>query len=139
MTIGLAMNSVYYYKKKDGETFSKDLSDKEIEKQGKQMASEMLSRLRENSDLKDIPIHFAIYKQSSQDSITPGEFIVGTTVEEGKTKINSWDNINEKAALIPSSTAADYDETLNNNFKQFNDNLQSYFQTSHKQLVRLNS
>ena len=105
----------------------KDLSDKEIEKQGKQMASEMLSRLRENSDLKDIPIHFAIYKQSSQDSITPGEFIVGTTVEEGKTKINSWDNINEKAALIPSSTAADYDETLNNNFKQFNDNLQSYF------------
>ena len=90
------------------------------------MASEMLSRLRENSDLKDIPIHFAIYKQSSQDSITP-EFIVGTTVEEGKTKINSWDNINEKAALIPSSTAADYDETLNNNFKQFNDNLQSYF------------
>ena len=128
MTIGLAMNSVYYYKKeKDGETFSKDLSDKEIEKQGKQMASEMLSRLRENSDLKDIPIHFAIYKQSSQDSITPGEFIVGTTVEEGKTKINSWDNINEKAALIPSSTAADYDETLNNNFKQFNDNLQSYF------------
>ncbi|MDU2221559.1 MAG: CamS family sex pheromone protein, partial [Staphylococcus epidermidis] len=128
MSIGLAMNSVYYYKKeKDGETYSKDLSDKEIEKQGKQMASEMLSRLRENSDLKDIPIHFAIYKQSSQDSITPGEFIVGTTVEEGKTKINSWDNINEKAALIPSSTAADYDETLNNNFKQFNDNLQSYF------------
>ncbi|MCG2075848.1 CamS family sex pheromone protein [Staphylococcus epidermidis] len=128
MSIGLAMNSVYYYKKeKDGETYSKDLSDKEIEKQGKQMASEMLSRLRENSGLKDIPIHFAIYKQSSQDSITPGEFIVGTTVEEGKTKINSWDNINEKAALIPSSTAADYDETLNNNFKQFNDNLQSYF------------
>ncbi|MCG1817555.1 CamS family sex pheromone protein [Staphylococcus epidermidis] len=128
MSIGLAMNSVYYYKKeKDGETYSKDLSDKEIEKQGKQMASEMLSRLRENSALKDIPIHFAIYKQSSQDSITPGEFIVGTTVEEGKTKINSWDNINEKAALIPSSTAADYDETLNNNFKQFNDNLQSYF------------
>ena len=31
MTIGLAMNSVYYYKKeKDGETFSKDLSDKVI-------------------------------------------------------------------------------------------------------------
>ena len=39
---------------------------KEIEKQGKQMASEMLSRLRENSDLKDIPIHFAIYKQSGK-------------------------------------------------------------------------
>ena len=38
MTIGLAMNSVYYYQKKDGETYSKELDDKEIEKQGKQMA-----------------------------------------------------------------------------------------------------
>lgn len=33
MIIGLVMNSVYYYKKeKDGEIFSKDLFDKEIEK-----------------------------------------------------------------------------------------------------------
>lgn len=32
MTIGLAMNSVYYYQKeKDGETYSKELDDKEIE------------------------------------------------------------------------------------------------------------
>lgn len=128
MTIGLAMNSVYYYQKeKDGETYSKKLDDKEIEKQGKQMASEMLSRLRENSDLKDIPIHFAIYKQSGQDSITPGEFIAGATADDGKTKINEWDAIKEKSALLPSSTAEDYNEALNNNFKQFNDNLQSYF------------
>ena len=128
MTIGLAMNSVYYYQKeKDGETYSKKVDDKEIEKQGKQMASEMLSRLRENSDLKDIPIHFAIYKQSGQDSITPGEFIAGATADDGKTKINEWDAIKEKSALLPSSTAEDYNETLNNNFKQFNDNLQSYF------------
>ena len=128
MTIGLAMNSVYYYQKeKDGETYSKNLNDKDIEKQGKQMASEILSRLRENSDLKDIPIHFAIYKQSGQDSISPGEFIAGATADDGQTKINGWDTIKEKSALLPSSTAEDYNETLNNNFKQFNDNLQSYF------------
>ncbi len=85
MTIGLAMNSVYYYKKeKDGPTFSKKLDDSEVKKQGKQMASEILSRLRENDDLKDIPIHFAIYKQSSEDSITPGEFITQATAERVK-------------------------------------------------------
>ncbi|CAC6175021.1 CamS family sex pheromone protein [Staphylococcus aureus] len=128
MTIGLAMNSVYYYKKeKDGPTFSKKLDDSEVKKQGKQMASEILSRLRENDDLKDIPIHFAIYKQSSEDSITPGEFITQATAEKSQTKLNEWHNINEKSALLPSSTASDYDENLNNNFKQFNDNLQSYF------------
>ncbi|MDI1792194.1 CamS family sex pheromone protein, partial [Staphylococcus aureus] len=49
------------------------------------------------------------------------------TAEKSQTKLNEWHNINEKSALLPSSTAADYDENLNNNFKQFNDNLQSYF------------
>lgn len=128
MTIGLAMNSVYYYQKeKDGETYSKKLDDDEIEKQGKAMASEILTRLRANDDLKDIPIHFAIYKQSDQNSITPGEFITNTTVDEDQTKINKWNKINEVSALLPSETAEKYNETLNNNFKQFNNNLQSYF------------
>ncbi|MBI5973733.1 CamS family sex pheromone protein [Staphylococcus caledonicus] len=128
MTIGLAMNSVYYYQKeKDGETYSRKLDDDEIEKQGKAMASEILTRLRANDDLKDIPIHFAIYKQSDQNSITPGEFIANTTVDEDQTKINKWNKINEVSALLPSETAEKYNETLNNNFKQFNNNLQSYF------------
>ncbi|MBF0737884.1 CamS family sex pheromone protein [Staphylococcus arlettae] len=128
MTIGLAMNGTYYYQKeKDGETFSKNLDDKEIKKQGKQMASEILTRLRENKDLKDIPIHFAIYKQSGKDAIIPGEFIAGTTVEKSKTKINEWNDINQETVLLPSDEAGELDDNLNENFKQFNDNLQSYF------------
>ena len=123
-----AMNSVYYYQKeKDGETYSENLDDKEIEKQGKSMASEILSRLRANEDLKDIPIHFAIYKQSGQDSISPGSFIAQTTADDGQTTINHWKSINEKTVLLPSDDADKLNETLNNNFKQFNNNLQSYF------------
>ena len=128
MTIGLAMNSTYYYQKeKDGETYSKDLDDKEIKKQGKQMAGEILSRVRENKALKDIPIHFAIYKQTGENSIVPGEFIAGTTVEDGKTRINEWKDINQTTALLPSDEASKIDGNLNNNFKQFNDDLQTYF------------
>lgn len=128
MTIGLAMNSTYYYQKeKDGETYSEDLDDKEIKKQGKQMAGEILSRIREHKELKEIPIHFAIYKQTGENSIVPGEFIAGTTVEEGKTRINDWKDINQKTVLLPSQEAADLDENLNNDFKQFNDDLQTYF------------
>ncbi|PHK49513.1 CamS family sex pheromone protein [Staphylococcus edaphicus] len=128
MTLGLAMNSTYYYQKeKDGETYSKDLDDKEIEKQGKQMAEELLSRIRENKDLKEIPIHFAIYKQTGENSIVPGEFIAGTTVEDGKTRINDWTDINQQTALLPSEEAGELDESLNSDFKQFNDNLQTYF------------
>lgn len=38
-------------------------------------------------------------------------------VEEGKIKINLWDNINEKVVLIFLLIVVDYDEMLNNNFK----------------------
>ncbi|AYU55623.1 CamS family sex pheromone protein [Staphylococcus debuckii] len=128
MTIGLAMNSVYYYQKeKDGETFSKKLDKAKVEKEGKRMSDEILSRLRENKALKDIPIHFAIYLQSGEDEIIPGEFVAGATADEGQTRINDWKSIDEKTVLLPSQEAGDLDESLNNNFKQFNDNLQSYF------------
>lgn len=128
MTIGLAMNSVYYYQKeKDGETFSKKLDKAKVEKEGKRMSDEILSRLRENKALKDIPIHFAIYIQSGEDEIIPGEFVAGATADDGQTRINNWKSIDEKTVLLPSQEAGDLDEGLNNNFKQFNDNLQSYF------------
>ena len=89
------------------------------------MASEILTRLRANDDLKDIPIHFAIYKQSDQNSITPGEFIANTTVDDDQTKINKWKKL-IKCQIITIFNKK-YNENLNNNFKQFNDNLQSYF------------
>ena len=128
MTIGLAMNSVYYYQKeKDGATFSKKLDRAKVEKEGKRMSDEILSRLRENKALKDIPIHFAIYLQSGEDDIIPGEFVAGATADDGQTRINDWKSIDEKTVLLPSREAGDLDESLNNNFKQFNDNLQSYF------------
>lgn len=65
MTIGLAMNSVYYYQKeKYGETYSENLDEKKVKQQGKEMADEILTRLRANDELKDIPIHFAIDRKS---------------------------------------------------------------------------
>ena len=47
------------------------------------MSDEILSRLRENKALKDIPIHFAIYIQSGEDEIIPGEFVAGATADDG--------------------------------------------------------
>jgi protein involved in sex pheromone biosynthesis len=38
-----------------------------------------------------------------------------------------WNKIDEISALLPSTEAEKYDKNLNNNFKQFNDDLQSYF------------
>ena len=82
------MNSVYYYQKeKDGETYSKSLDNKEIEKQGKAMAQELLTRLRANKDLKNIPIHFAIYVQSSQDAIRQDTLLLILLLMTNKLKL----------------------------------------------------
>ncbi|UXS68643.1 CamS family sex pheromone protein [Staphylococcus chromogenes] len=128
MTIGLAMNQVYYYQKeKYGETFSVDLDKKKVEKQGQEMAEEMLSRLRENEKLKDIPITFAIYMQSGKDQITPGAFVSYATSEENGEALKEWNTVNEQTILVPSRDAADLNEQFNSNFRDFNHSLQSYF------------
>ncbi|MBI5974749.1 CamS family sex pheromone protein [Staphylococcus canis] len=128
MTIGLAMNSVYYYQKeKYGETYSENLDPKEVEKQGRQMADEVLTRLRAHKDLKNIPINFAIYIQSSQDDITPGRFVSYATSESQKDNLDEWKKIKEKTVLLPSSEAAELNDNLNNSFQNFNNGLQSYF------------
>lgn len=128
ITIGLAMNQVYYYQKeKYGETFSVDLDKKKVEKQGQEMAEEMLSRLRENEKLKDIPITFAIYMQSGKDQITPGAFVSYATSEENGEALKEWNTVNEQTVLVPSGEAADLNEQFNSNFRDFNHSLQSYF------------
>ncbi|ARJ50175.1 CamS family sex pheromone protein [Staphylococcus lutrae] len=128
MTIGLAMNSVYYYQKEQyGETYHVKLNEKEVKEKGRQMAEEMLTRLRENDDLKDIPITFAIYIQSAQEDIIPGYFDSYATSDEKGSKLSDWHQLNQKTVLLPSSEVADLNETLNANFKDFNSALQSYF------------
>ncbi|WP_414053266.1 CamS family sex pheromone protein [Macrococcus equi] len=128
MTIGLAMNSVYYYQKEDyGDVYSEELDKEEVEKKGKEMAGEILSRLRVKQELKDIPITFAIFIQSSAESITPGNFVSYAVSEENSKKIGKWKALNEKYVLLPSGEADKLNEKLNNDYKQFNDQLQTYF------------
>lgn len=128
MTIGLAMNSVYYYQKEQfGEVYSEKLDEAEVEKQGRAMADEILSRLRVKQELKDIPITFAIFVQSSAESIKPGNFVSYAVSEENSKKIGKWKAVNEKYVLLPSNEADKLNEKLNNEYKQFNDQLQTYF------------
>ncbi|TDM00723.1 CamS family sex pheromone protein [Macrococcus carouselicus] len=127
MTIGLAMNSVYDYQKEPyGEVYSKELNPKVSAEKGKEMADEILSRLRVKQELKDIPITFAIFIQSSTESITPGHFVAYSTSEQGDA-LKKWEDISEDYILLPSPDTDKINQNLNNNFKQFNESLNSYF------------
>ncbi|MCT0151757.1 CamS family sex pheromone protein [Fructilactobacillus fructivorans] len=129
MTIGLGINSVYYYtKQKYGSQYQQKIPDDVVEKQGKEMANTILKRLRQNKELKNIPIVIALYKQAPNDSLTGGNFFASSVNNSGTTSVNSWKPINEKSYVFP---IADGSKGPNTNdlsaFNQFKSQIQNFF------------
>lgn len=73
IVIGIGVNSEYTYQKTtDGPDYTKNISDAEVQKQGKLAAAKILKRLRARKDLKNVPIVIALFKQASDDSLVGG-------------------------------------------------------------------
>jgi protein involved in sex pheromone biosynthesis len=126
--IGLALNSVHYYQKEAyGATFESEISQAELEKEGKRIAGEVLTRLRGMKNLKNVPIVIALFKQKSRSSVVPGNFISYATADKGSAKLGDWQNVNESYFLFPSTEATNAhrdDVTFFLNFKQ---DVETYF------------
>lgn len=127
VTIGLAMNSVDYYRKTTyGAQYQTDISDATLEKEGKAMAKEVLARLRKNSALKNVPIVIAIYKQASNDSLIGGNF-VSYSVNNGNS-ISKWKAMNIQNVVFPLKTG---ESAPNSNdagaFSNFKSEVESFF------------
>ncbi|WP_462421382.1 CamS family sex pheromone protein [Salinicoccus sp. Marseille-QA3877] len=128
ITIGLAMNSTHYYQREEyGTTYSKTLDPDEVERQGQQMANEILERLRANEQYSDQTITFAIFVQSTDTSITPGNFTSYAVVESGENELSSFTEVDEEYVMFPSSEGSDVSEQVNSDYQLFNRNLASYF------------
>ncbi|WHY78070.1 CamS family sex pheromone protein [Neobacillus sp. WH10] len=128
VTIGLALNSVYYYKlTPDGDTFEKKIDFAEMEKEGKKLAEEVVKRARNIKTLKDVPITIALFEQESKSSVTPGRFFAYSTVDQGSSKLNDWEKVNEKYYLFPSTDAQNdhRDDTIA--FLNFKQDVEQYF------------
>ena len=108
VTIGLALNSVYYYKKtSDGDTFEQKIPQSEMVREGKKIAEEVVKRMRNMKGLKDVPITIALFEQESKSSVVPGNFITYSTVDKGSATLNSWEKVDEKYYLFPSTDATE--------------------------------
>ncbi|PLS09734.1 CamS family sex pheromone protein [Neobacillus cucumis] len=128
ITIGLALNSIYYYKiKADGDTFEKKIPFTEMENQGKKMAAEVVKRIRSMKNLGNIPITIALFEQQSKTSVVPGNFFTYTTVDQGSTELNNWEKVDEKYYLFPSTDAENdhRDDTIA--FLNFKQDVEEYF------------
>ncbi|MCD8510391.1 MAG: CamS family sex pheromone protein [Bacillus sp. (in: Bacteria)] len=131
VVIGLALKSVYYFRTEDedgGYHFHEQPLDLErVEREGKQMAQEVVSRLRNNENIGDVPITIALYQERRRGAIVPGSFIAMTQLGEGQTTIQNWEQINEHFMFFPSREARSADPNLSSAFSQLNTDVEDFF------------
>lgn len=127
ITIGLAMNSVDYYRKTTyGAQYETDISDATLEKEGKAMAKEVLARLRKRAALKNVPIVIALYKQASNDSLIGGHYVT-YSVSNGDS-IKKWKALEIQNVVFPLKTGETAPNTNDADaFSNFKSEVESFF------------
>lgn len=128
ISIGLALNSIYYYQKEQyGDTFEEEIPNAEIEQKGKEIAKEVINRLRQRPELKDVPIVIGLFKQQANNAIVPGSYFAYNVSEKGQSDLGEWQDINENYVTFPmSSPDAEY-RKVNESFQKFKQEVDEYF------------
>ena len=126
ISIGVSLNSIYYYTKEDyGATYEEKLSDEQRKENGQKIANEIVSRMRAMEGLEDIPIVVGLFKQNSRNAIVPGTyFSYGVATGSG---ISEWEEIDEEYVLFPTSDAEEKYRDINTMFKHFKQDIDEYF------------
>lgn len=128
VSIGLALNSVYYYQKEQyGEFFEQKIPEAELVEEGKKIAQEVVNRLRARSELAEVPIVVALFKQEERNAIVPGSYMAYNFAEENKTALGEWESINEKYITFPMNSPDDIYRDLNRDFMNFKQDVDKYF------------
>jgi protein involved in sex pheromone biosynthesis len=127
VVIGLALNSVHYYETEEGYPREEKIKDDVIEREGKRIAAEVLSRLRSMKSLKEVPITIALYKQAPRASVIPGHFFAVTHVDEGSSTIDDWEAIKEEYYLFPSDEAEENHRDDWLKFNNFKSDIEEFF------------
>ncbi|MFS0690398.1 CamS family sex pheromone protein [Sporosarcina sp. 179-K 8C2 HS] len=123
ISIGLALNSVYY--ERGGKETT--ISDKELEKQGIAMADKIVSRMRAKEGFQDIPIVVGLFKQEKRNAIVPGTYFATAFADKGKSTPSGWKEVNERYVLFPAPADIDNYREINTTFSNFKQDIDEYF------------
>nr|WP_295973505.1 CamS family sex pheromone protein [uncultured Bacillus sp.] len=128
VVIGLALNSIHYYQEVQyGATYETEIPHDVIEQKGKEMAQEVINRLRAIDGLKEVPITIALFEQKSKTSVVPGNYFTYGTVDKGSSEINDWKDIKEEYILFPSNDATEKHRDDSTAFSNFKQDVEKYF------------
>ena len=128
VSIGLALNSIYYYQKEQyGEFYEQKIDDAKLEEEGKKIAAEVVNRLRQRAGLEEVPILVALYKQQPKNSIVPGTYFTYSVADNKSNKLGDWMGINEEYVTFPMSSPEDIYREMNTKFENFKQDIDKYF------------
>lgn len=128
ISIGLALNSIYYYQKEQyGEYFEEPIEQNQLEKASKQIAEEVITRLRARPELADVPILIGLFRQEAKNSIVPGTYFAYSVSSAGSNTVGTWEGINERYVTFPMSSPDEKYREMNTKFQNFKQDVDTYF------------
>ncbi|MGX7419608.1 CamS family sex pheromone protein [Carnobacterium gallinarum] len=126
VSIGLALNSVDYYQKVlYGAEFQTPISRADFEAKGKEIANEVVARLRKKDGMGNVPIMVALFEQSAKDTLAGGVYFASAMSENGSTTVGEWSAINDQKIIFPNNDGKSSEEKTN--FDNFKNSIQSFF------------
>ncbi|AZB44726.1 CamS family sex pheromone protein [Bacillus sp. FJAT-42376] len=126
VVIGVALNSVHYYKQDDIAKEQK-LDNATIRKEGEKIAAEIVKQTRQNKELNDVPITIALYQQEPKSSIVPGRFIAQSQARPGSSNLDGWKDINESYQFFPSPESKEQKPEDADTFERLKEDIGDYF------------
>ncbi|HSJ39167.1 MAG TPA: CamS family sex pheromone protein [Planococcus sp. (in: firmicutes)] len=127
VSVGLALNSIYYSKNADGVSNEETISHEQLETEGKRMADEIVNRLRQKEGMAEIPITVGLFSQKSRSTITAGTYFTYGVAPGGNNAIGNWNPINEEFVIFPSSNPEEKYREVDTAFKNFKQDVEEYF------------
>ena len=127
ISIGIAMNKIDYYQKKQyGATYQSNISTEEQKAQGERVAKEVVQRLRKNSRVGNIPIVVGLYSVAPADTLVGGTYFqYSISKSDG---LGNWSDLGYKNQMLPTvngDTAISSSDS--DAFSNFKSHIQNYF------------
>ena len=127
MSIGIAMNKVDYYQKKQyGATYKTTISTEEQKAQGERIAKEVVQRLRKDSKVGNIPIVVGLYSVAPEDTLVGGTYFQYSLSKSGD--LGNWSDLGYKNQMLPTVNGETAISSSDSDaFSNFKDHIQNYF------------
>ncbi|WP_163581709.1 CamS family sex pheromone protein [Gracilibacillus saliphilus] len=132
ISIGIAMKSVYRFRTQfDDGTYSpyyeEEISESEMRSEAEEIADEVVQRIRQMEGLGNVPIMLTIFREESQNSLVPGNFLAKANVAGDSSSVDDWQELNEENVLFPSNYGENTYPDVWATLVDFESDIASYF------------